>query len=77
MIGSSSADSSSAVGANPGANAVPDLAQMFGDEEITHVCFNQDQDAFAIGTTKGFSIFSLEPFRFRVKRSIEGGVKVV
>ena len=50
---------------------------MFGDETITHVSFNQDQDAFAIGTTKGFSIFSLEPFRFRVKRCIEGGVKVV
>ena len=30
-----------------------------------------------MGTTKGFSIFSLEPLRFRVKRQIEGGVKVV
>ena len=44
---------------------------------ITYTSFNQDQDAFAIGTTKGFSIFSIEPFCFRVKRVIEGGVKVV
>ena len=58
-------------------NALPNLEQIFGDEQITHISFNQDLDAFATGTTKGFAIFSLEPFRFRVKRSIEGGVKVV
>ena len=50
---------------------------MGEDEIITHIAINQDHDAFAIGTTKGFSIFSLEPFLFRVKRCIEGGVKVV
>lgn len=30
-----------------------------------------------MGTTKGFSTFTLEPLMFRVKRPIEGGVKVV
>ena len=50
-------------------SAFPNIeSQLQGDEIITHTSFNQDQDAFAIGTTKGFSIFSLEPFCFRVKR---------
>ena len=34
------------------------------DEIIMHTSFNSDQDAFAIGTTKGFAVFSIEPFKF-------------
>ena len=47
------------------------------DEIILHTAFNQDQDAFAIGTTKGFAVFSVEPFKFRYLRQIVGGVKLV
>ena len=47
------------------------------DEEITHISFNQEQDAFAVGTTNGFWIFSIEPFQMRIRRVFEGGVKVV
>ena len=32
------------------------------DEEILHISFNQEQDAFAVGTNLGFYIFSIEPF---------------
>ena len=47
------------------------------DEIILHISFNSDQDAFAIGTTKGFAVFSVEPFKFHILREIEGGVKLV
>ena len=53
------------------------IEQVVTDEEITHISFNQEQDAFAVGTTNGFWIFSIEPFQMRIRRVIEGGVKVV
>ena len=50
---------------------------MVSEELITHISFNQEQDAFAVGTTNGFWIFSIEPFQMRIRRIIEGGVRVV
>lgn len=58
-------------------SSLPSLEQLEGDEIVTCISFNQDQDAFAVGSNKGFSIFTLEPFMFRIKRAIEGGVKVI
>ena len=55
----------------------PKIEQVVTDEEITHISFNQEQDAFAVGTTNGFWIFSIEPFQMRIRRVFEGGVRVV
>ena len=58
--------------------AFPNIeSRLQKDEIINHISFNSDKNAFAIATTKGFAIFTIEPFSCRVKRQLEGGVKLV
>ena len=52
-------------------------SRLQADELINHISFNSDKNAFAIATSKGFAIYTLEPFSCRVKRQLEGGVKLV
>lgn len=53
------------------------LDKVVTDEEITHISFNSDTDAFAVGTTNGFWIFTIEPFQMKIRRIVEGGVRSI
>ena len=45
--------------------------------KVNTVAFNHDGSLFALGTTKGFSIFSCSPFKVLCSENIEGGVSLV
>ena len=43
--------------------AFPNIeSRLRKDEIINHISFNSNKNAFAIATSKGFAIFTLEPF---------------
>ena len=45
------------------AAAFPNIeSRLRKDEIINHISFNSNKNAFAIATSKGFAIFTLEPF---------------
>ncbi|XP_068337792.1 autophagy-related protein 18a-like [Pyrus communis] len=46
---------------------------------LFHVCFNQDQACFAVGTDHGFRIYNCDPFRELFRRDFDngGGIGVV
>jgi len=50
-------------------------AQFQEAEHVTHIAFNHDQDVVVVGTNKGFVIYTIDPFCFRIYRAFEGGVR--
>ena len=45
------------------AAAFPNIeSRLRKDEIINHISFNSNKNAFAIATSKGFAIYTLEPF---------------
>ena len=63
----------------PGSISQTDFAslgsQFQESEHVTHLAFNHDQDAVVIGTNKGFVIYTIDPFCFRIYRAFEGGIR--
>lgn len=48
-----------------------------GDDTMLYVSFNQDSSCFAVGTERGFKIFSTYPFTDKYERVMGGGIGIV
>ena len=50
-----------------------DTRDIFFDESLQFLSFNQDGGCFAVGTDSGFRIFNSDPFKETFRRDFDGG----
>ena len=50
---------------------------LFELDQVLHISFNQDYSSFALGTTKGFVVYSCDPLRERFRRDFGRGIGIV
>ena len=47
------------------------------EDQMLYVSFNQDSSCFALGTERGFKVYSSFPFKDKYERVLEGGIGIV
>lgn len=49
----------------------------YNQNNLLYSSFNQNNDCVVFGTTNGFYVYSLYPFKKIISRNIEGGISIV
>lgn len=46
-------------------------------EKVYHIAFNDDSSCFCVATDKGFRVYNTYPIKCKIKRDIEGGIRII